>query len=64
MKEFEYYKNNKAKEEFKNDLFKELGIENHPKKDKLFILAWLWGNTYGYQEIYNVAEELVELIKD
>lgn len=64
MKEYEYYEKNKAVDEFKNDLFIELGIENNQKKDKLFEIAWNWGHSYGYYEVKNVAEELVELIKD
>lgn len=64
MKDFEYYINNKAKEEFKKDLFIELGIEDHPKKDKLFLIAWNWGREYGYKETFGIAKELVGLIKD
>lgn len=52
-----------AEEKFKRDLFKELGIENHPKKDILYRIAWEWGHAYGLGEVKIYAEDLVELIK-
>lgn len=51
-------------EEFKNDLFEELGITNNPKREKLFNKAWEHGHAYGFYEVYNVACDLVELIED
>ena len=49
-------------EEFKRDLFEELGIENHPKRQLLFEKAWERGHSSGYSEVYNVALDLVDLI--
>lgn len=49
---------------FKQDLFEYLGVENNPKKDKLFSTAWEMGHSGGYSEVLGFAEELVELIQD
>jgi len=49
---------------FKNDLFDDLGIQNNPKKEKLFSLAWSMGHAAGYSEVHGYACELVVLIKD
>lgn len=48
---------------FKNDLFKELGITNHPKKDALYRFAWEYGHSGGLREVVGHAENLVELLK-
>ena len=61
--DFEEYGYNDVKR-FKEDLFVELGIENNPKRDKLFSLAWEMGHSCGFNEVYLVAEDLVELIRE
>ncbi len=48
---------------FKAQLFKDLGIEDHPKKDILYRIAWEWGHAYGLHEVRTYAEDLVELIR-
>lgn len=50
-------------EEFKQDLFEDLGIQDNPKKEKLFDKAWDRGHSHGYSEVYGVASDLVELIE-
>lgn len=50
-------------EEFKKDLFADLGIENHPMRGKLYKLAWDDGHPSGFQEVYNCACNLVDLIE-
>ena len=50
-------------EEFKKDLFEDLGIEFNPKRDKLYSLAWEKGHSSGFSEVYNYACELVDLIQ-
>ena len=50
--------------EFKSDLFEEFGVENNPKREKAFSLAWEYGRSSGYEEVYGYFDELVELIKD
>jgi len=47
---------------FKQDLFIDLGIENNPKREKLFRLAWEMGHSSGYSEVVGIADELVDLI--
>lgn len=49
--------------EFKRDLFEELGIANHPMREKLYSKAWENGHSSGFQEVYNCALNLVDLIE-
>lgn len=55
---------NKLVEEFKNDLFEEYGVENNPKREKCYALAWEHGNSSGFSNIDMYFSEFVELIKD
>lgn len=48
--------------EFEKDLYEDLGIEDNPKKEKLFTKAWEFGHSSGYSEVYNYACDLVDLI--
>lgn len=50
-------------DKFKADLFDDLGITGHPKADKLYMIAYSRGHSAGFQEVYNEALELVDLIK-
>lgn len=52
-----------ADEEFKQDVFKEFGVQDNPKRQKCFELAWSHGHSSGYQEVIMYFEEFVELIK-
>ncbi len=70
--EIEVYKVEKSKqsrdqsrlnEEFKNDLYKEFGVEENPKREKCFLLAYEQGHSSGRGEVYNYFAEFVELIK-
>lgn len=48
--------------QFKEDLAEEFGVSSHPKKDKLYSLAWEYGHSSGLMEVYNYYSELVELL--
>ena len=50
---------------FKDALFKDLGIENNPKREKLYqCCVRLWSNdSTDFLKIYEMAEHLVALIK-
>ena len=54
----------KLYEEFVNDLFEEFGVTDNPKRHKAFQVAWQQGHAYGFEEVYNKFDDLVELIKD
>lgn len=54
----------KLHDEFVNDLFETFGVQDNPKRHKAFDLAYERGHSYGYEEVYNVFYDLVELIKD
>jgi hypothetical protein len=49
-------------QQFKIDLFIELGIKNNPKRDLLYTKAWEEGHSSGLYEVYGVACQWVELI--
>lgn len=49
-------------ERFKKDLFKYLDIENHPKRERLFEIAWGLGHSEGLRSVVEYAEELVDLL--
>jgi hypothetical protein len=51
-------------DQFYTDVKDDLGITNNPKADKLMSKAWERGHSSGYQEVYNCACDLVELIED
>lgn len=49
-------------EEFKRDLFKDLDIEDNPKRELLYDKAWEMGHAYGFSEVYSKACDMVDLI--
>ena len=49
---------------FEYDLLKEFGLENHPKKEKIFSYCWEKGHSFGLNEVYNEMIDLYELFKD
>jgi len=48
---------------FKLALFKEYEVEDNPKKERCWELAWEHGHSSGYSEIEMYFIEIVELIK-
>lgn len=66
LEEYEAYRaeDKRLLEKFENDIYADLGIENNPKKEKLFSLAWSMGHSAGYSEVHGYACELVTLIED
>lgn len=48
---------------FMKDLFEEFGVTDNPKKDKCFNLAWRYGHSVGFSEVYNYFSDFIELIK-
>jgi len=67
-KDAEEYKKYRAEydrlnELFKSDLFDDLDISDNPKREDLFSIAWDYGHSSGYSEVYGYALDLVRLIK-
>lgn len=54
----------KLQEEFIHDLFKYYGVENNPKREAAYALAYEYGHYNGFSEIDHYFSELVNLIKD
>jgi hypothetical protein len=40
------------------------GMSKHPKRDKVFSLAWQMGHSSGYHEVANYYAEISELFDD
>lgn len=49
--------------EFYNDLLEEFNVTDNPKAAKCYSIAWGFGHSAGYEEVYYYFSELVELIK-
>jgi len=52
----------RLREEFKQDLFEELGITQNPKREALWSKAWGEGHHAGLGEVLSEASDLVDLI--
>jgi hypothetical protein len=52
-----------ATNRFKKDVLKEYGLENHPKAEKVYALAWQEGHAYGLEEVAIWVEKLANLVK-
>ena len=50
--------------EFKEDLFEEFEMSNHPKRERIFTYAWDEGHSCGLEDVYNVFSDIVDLIVD
>jgi hypothetical protein len=60
----EYFiEENRLSDLFKEDLFKEHGVSEHPKRERCYSLAYEYGHSSGYSEVANYFNELVNLIK-
>lgn len=57
-------KEREIQEEFKQDLFKAYKVENNPKKDRCYALAWEHGHSSGLFEVLSYFDDLVDLIKE
>ena len=49
--------------EFTEDIAREFGVQDNPKRDLLFSKAWELGHSAGYSEVYGYYEDLVDLIR-
>jgi len=50
-------------DEFKHDCFVELGIENNPKRERCWDLAYEHGHSSGNSEIWLYLQDFADLIK-
>jgi hypothetical protein len=50
------------REVFRDDLFEEFGVTNHPKAQATFDLAWERGYAAGLHQVYYRFSELVALL--
>lgn len=52
----------RIEDQFRQALFVELGIEDHPKRDKFYAKAWEHGHSGGLYEVANSLVDLMELM--
>jgi len=58
------WNNNKSKkEEFKADLEEAFNMQDHPKKDIIFVKAWSEKEGQGFLAVHNEYMQLVNLVK-
>lgn len=57
------FESGKLSQQFRNDIENEFGLTQHPKRNKLWELAYEYGHGNGLTEIYHHYSELAELIK-
>lgn len=50
-------------DKLKHDLFVEFGVEEHPKREKCWDLAWEYGHSNGLSEVCLYFEDFVQLLK-
>jgi hypothetical protein len=48
--------------QFEREAIEEAGLAGHPKAEKVFAKAWERGHSSGYEEVFNVLEDLAELV--
>ena len=59
-----YYKvQNERISEFKRDMFLMHGVEDNPKAEMAYSIAWEHGHSNGLRDVESYFSELVELIK-
>lgn len=54
---------NRVNETFKTDLLAALGLNNHPKANKVYGMAWDRGHSSGYAQVAYESQELSELLE-
>lgn len=59
-----YQETNRLLALFADDLAKEFGLENHPRKDKLYSAAWDRGHSAGLEEVYICYANLKDILVD
>lgn len=55
---------NRLMEEFRADIKEEFGLTGHPKADQVWNLAWQYGHSAGFSEVYNHMAEFAPLVVD
>jgi hypothetical protein len=63
LKEYQR-ENNRLEQEFWHDAAVACGVADHPKLGKLRCLAYEFGHSYGYGEMWRYFNEMAELLTD
>jgi hypothetical protein len=56
-------KNHKDKQNFAQTLFQKYEVQENPKAQKAFEIAWDYGHVYGLLDVENVFIDLLPLIE-
>ena len=61
----EYHKGvREVDEAVKQVMLKDVGLQNHPKKDAIYSYCWEQGHAYGYSEVYTHLVDIATLFQD
>ena len=55
---------NELIEQFKQDALEDVGLENHPRKEKAYDYAWDKGHSAGLQEVYSYLVDIADVLQD
>jgi len=53
----------KLEEQFQRDVEEHFGTVGNPKAQRFWELAWEFGHSFGFSEVYNYYSEWVDLIQ-
>lgn len=49
---------------FENDCMEEVGLSNHPKREKVWEYAWKEGHSGGLNDVYCIISDIAEILID
>jgi len=57
-----YQESTRLREEFKKDLFEELGITGHPKAEQFYSMCYEKNHSSGLSDVASIARDFVDLL--
>ena len=54
----------RLEEEFRKEAIADVGLTGSKYADKVFAYAWKQGHAGGHSEVYNVLQDVAEIVKD
>ena len=54
----------KVNDRAKQAMLEDVGLDKHPKRDKIYAYAWQHGHSGGYNDVWCVLCDIADLFKD